>query len=241
MTTVVFVDTETTRLDDDGEVWEIGAIVREPDHPDVRHRYLIYPQRRHIAEPQALAIGRFHERTDHITTHLRGIVANLAEPGVAEAWSDPSALAVLLEEMFDGAVLVGSNAQFDHRKLAFLLTRFGRELRRPLPTGRQRRRLLGLPPRPRCCRPRHPAAARRPGPRAALELHRRRHGARRPPAEPSRGPARRRVRPRRSRPGHRLGAQRMTAGALLALTGQPIAGLFDEEGKFRIGSQGGEP
>src|SRR6185369_7111075 len=86
MTTVVFVDTETTRLDDDGEVWEIGAIVREPDHPDVRHRYLVRPQRMHRADPEALAIGRFHERTDHITEVLRGAVANLAEPGVPEAW-----------------------------------------------------------------------------------------------------------------------------------------------------------
>jgi DNA polymerase III epsilon subunit-like protein len=138
MTTVVFVDTETTRLDDDGEVWEIGAIVREPDHPDVRHRYLVRPQRMHLADPEALAIGRFHERTDHITEVLRGAVANLAEPGVPEAWSCPATLAALLEGMFDGAVLTASNAPFDHRKLALFLARFECELNahyRPVDSG----------------------------------------------------------------------------------------------------------
>ena len=126
---IAIVDTETTRLDDDGEVWEIGVIVREPGQPDVRHRYLIYPQRMHIADPKSLAIGRFHERTDHITTHLRDAVANLADPGVTEAWSDPAVLATLLEEMFDGAVLTASNAPFDRRKLELFLVRFGCELR----------------------------------------------------------------------------------------------------------------
>ena len=62
MTTLAFLDTETTGLDPDRhEVWEIGLILRRPDRTDQEYVWQL-PVDLGQADPIALNIGRFHDR-----------------------------------------------------------------------------------------------------------------------------------------------------------------------------------
>lgn len=110
--TIVFVDLETTGLEDDyHETWEIALIIRDPDAlDDTEHRWFVEPDLT-TADPEALRIGRFYERT------------------VGVEWDDPGEAARTIATATTGAVLVGCNSQFDMRFLAAWLRAHGQ---RPL-------------------------------------------------------------------------------------------------------------
>lgn len=106
-TILAFVDVETTGLDPFlHDAWEIAVILRV-DGQDEEHVYRIEPDLTN-ADPQALEINRYHERT--------------SAPGWT--WDDRETAARRLHALLDGAVMVGSNVSFDAEMLTHLLGRY---------------------------------------------------------------------------------------------------------------------
>ncbi|WP_030682122.1 3'-5' exonuclease [Streptomyces cellulosae] len=106
-TLLAFVDTETTGLDPLlHDAWEIAVILRA-DGEDEEHIFRIKPDLA-TADPQALEINRYHERTSHPDW----------------TWDDPHLAATRLQSVLDGAVMVGSNVAFDAEMLSNLLGRY---------------------------------------------------------------------------------------------------------------------
>ncbi len=122
---LAFADLETSGLADHHEPWEIAFILRIPLVEPIRARFLVYPERMDLADGKALEIGRFHERTEGVQLGLAGHVYNLENPHEKPTWSDAPALAKWVANALDGAVLIGSNAQFDSRMLRLFLARHG--------------------------------------------------------------------------------------------------------------------
>jgi DNA polymerase III epsilon subunit-like protein len=105
---VAFVDVESTGRDPDvHEIWEIGLIARDHTAGTAEFRWLIEPSRLRSAEPDALRIGRYYQRTADVQ------------------WSDPARVAYELARLIDGAVVVGSNPGFDKDFLRPFLADFG--------------------------------------------------------------------------------------------------------------------
>jgi DNA polymerase III epsilon subunit-like protein len=124
VTSICFVDTETTGLDPARHhVWEIAVIRRRADGVDCEYLWQIRPDLT-TAEPEALKIGRYEER--------------FAVPDGCEAIemfeSGPPLKSTLPEVLFDlqdalkDAVIVGSNPGFDVAFLTALLRAHGRKL-----------------------------------------------------------------------------------------------------------------
>lgn len=110
---LAFVDTETTGLDPFlHDAWEIAVILRVDGH-DEEHVYRVRPDVSN-ADPQALRINRYHERT--------------SDP--AWVWDDRETAAARLYQLLEGAVIVGSNPAFDAEMLTHL---FGRYFDQPRP------------------------------------------------------------------------------------------------------------
>jgi hypothetical protein len=121
MTAIAFVDTETTHLDAEiGEAWEVAVILREYDgteSTDTEYvwEFSIDPA---TADPEALRIGRFHERR-HLATgspQLAAFTGYIPNVVMSRAEAVEAILNVLR-----GAVLIGSNPAFDDRFLRKLL------------------------------------------------------------------------------------------------------------------------
>ncbi|WP_432041449.1 3'-5' exonuclease [Streptomyces cadmiisoli] len=117
---IAFVDTETTHLDAEiGEAWEVAVILREfednGEHTDTEYVWQFSVDLTR-ADPEALRIGRFHER--YIIDSGWEAVFTGYEPVVPL----PRAEAVDgIVSLLSGAVLVGSNPGFDDRHLRKLL------------------------------------------------------------------------------------------------------------------------
>lgn len=106
-TLLAFVDCETIGLDTFlHDAWEIAVILRV-DGRDEEHVFRIEPDLSH-ADPQALEINRYHERTSAPDWE----------------WDDPRGAAALLHSILDGAVLVGSNPAFDADMIRNLFARY---------------------------------------------------------------------------------------------------------------------
>lgn len=130
MSRLVFLDCETTSLDDlTGEVWEIAAIVRQPGHADVEHLWQVRPNLA-TADPKSLEISRYYERR-RLSIHEANEAITIASP---ELWEEYGADAVpeytgandvarTLAHVLAGAHVVGGNPGFDFR----FLRRFLRE------------------------------------------------------------------------------------------------------------------
>jgi DNA polymerase III epsilon subunit-like protein len=123
MTRIVFLDTETTSLDDTrGEVWEIGAIERRADG-DHEWLWQIAPTSMETADPNSLRIARFYERFDR-DTRIHGAYTVQAPSGHTAGESTPHSAARHLALMLDGAHVVGAVPDFDYRFLRRFLTRY---------------------------------------------------------------------------------------------------------------------
>ncbi|MEX5712282.1 exonuclease domain-containing protein, partial [Parafrankia sp. FMc6] len=120
--TLAFLDLETTGLSDQHEPWEIGLVLREPHVPtDLVLRFLLRPEQPEHADPEALRIGRYAERTAGIPD---APVAHMQALG-RDVWVKPIPLAAWLADLLHGAVIVGSNVQFDMRMLGRWMRRQG--------------------------------------------------------------------------------------------------------------------
>lgn len=130
MSSLIFIDTETTGLDVDiAEPWEIAIIVRDPQWApgDAEYLYRVRPDLRY-ADPASLRVGRYYQRAVGMLDAPR-TVANLADPDMVPDgpvyWSQPDALATRIAPMLDGATLIGSAPWYDASILARWLRRHG--------------------------------------------------------------------------------------------------------------------
>ncbi|MEU0808743.1 3'-5' exonuclease [Streptomyces sp. NPDC005970] len=109
MTILAFTDCETTGLDPFlHDPWEIAVILRKDGQPDEEHVYRIEPDLTN-AEPEALEINRYHERTG----------------APSWRWHNRPVVAGILYALLDGAVMIGSNPAFDAEMIAKPLARLG--------------------------------------------------------------------------------------------------------------------
>ncbi|MCW2900734.1 MAG: hypothetical protein JWO67_2999 [Streptosporangiaceae bacterium] len=129
MTTLAFVDTETTHLSPElGDAWEIAVIRRDHDGVETEGLWQVRVPLEH-AEEEALRISRYHERfgvpdgCDAISITSYGRPARTARMRL----SLPEML-FDFQEMVQDAVLVGSNPGFDDRFLRKLLHAHGRKV-----------------------------------------------------------------------------------------------------------------
>lgn len=101
---IIFLDTETTSLEPDRQVWEVGLIFRRhrqvgtPEFEDAEYQYIIEDVKLDNANVRSLEIGGFFERHARVG-HARGYNAYTA----AEEFF----------RMFHGAHVVGNVPSFD--------------------------------------------------------------------------------------------------------------------------------
>jgi DNA polymerase III epsilon subunit-like protein len=122
MSCLVFIDTETTSLDDTrGEVWEIAAIVRDDDG-DAEYLWQVRPNLA-TADPNSLRISRYYERnklrrpSPHSWNAVLLASPVLSEDGQHLEWCAASVAAATLASLLDGAHVIGANPDFDYRFL----------------------------------------------------------------------------------------------------------------------------
>lgn len=116
MTKLCFIDTETTGLDPDRhDIWEVGAIIREPNGDESAHHWFLNVDLG-TADPFALKVGGYHDR----------------HPGAGPEWraspkliSGPYQFAAEFAWLTRGAHLVGNVVSFDEERLRRLLQRSG--------------------------------------------------------------------------------------------------------------------
>lgn len=129
MSTLTFLDLETTGLDSDRhEIWEIGLIHRDhTGHPDAEYRWEIHPSLT-TADPMALKISRYYQRAE-LAHYPVGTVACLQAPHLNDddpiKGIPPEELASVLASLLDGTHMVGSVPDFDARFLRRFLARYG--------------------------------------------------------------------------------------------------------------------
>lgn len=124
MTRLVFLDTETTSLDDErGAVWEIAAIVRQPGSADAEYLWEIRPDLS-TADPMSLKVGRYYERR-RLSIHSKNEAVTKVSPDLLEEYGpDPrpeytgaNDVARRLTALLDSAHVVGAVPDFDFRFL----------------------------------------------------------------------------------------------------------------------------
>lgn len=117
--TLCFTDCETPHLEWRGRSpWEVGIVSRHPDGVRAEHVWQIRPDMT-TADPESLHFGRYEERFvvpegyDAAYIDSRGIPYPRLRSEAAAA----------IAHALDGAVIIGSNAQFDANWIAELLHR----------------------------------------------------------------------------------------------------------------------
>lgn len=127
---VVIVDTETTSLTPDyesgsGVIWELAVIFRGATES---HLWRVKPDLAK-ADPSALAVGRYYQRTAKMCPTCRPDRArDLTEPllrGCDPEWSEPEALAAEVARLLADVTLVAANPAFDAGFLAAFLRHYG--------------------------------------------------------------------------------------------------------------------
>jgi hypothetical protein len=107
-----FLDTETTGVHPDRQVWEFAAIRREPNGNTDTWTFMISDVDLSNADPFGLKVGRFYERhPDYADQHAP--LKTMAEA------------ARIVEEVTRGAHLVGAVPNFDAEVLDRLLRSYG--------------------------------------------------------------------------------------------------------------------
>lgn len=125
MTILAFPDTETPHLNPRGRVpWEIAIIRRRPDGTETEHVWQIRPDLT-TANPESLRIGRYDERF----IVPAGAEASGAHPDHPIIPMTQQQVATTIANLLDGAVIAGSNAQFDANWMGELLHLHGIEPR----------------------------------------------------------------------------------------------------------------
>lgn len=120
MTKLVFLDTETTGLNPEiHDVWEIAVITATGDE----HTWTVTPDLSG-ADPQALAINRYYQRTAHLS-HPGETVLHPTTGDRLPTFHRPARAALQLACLLDGATVIGSNPAFDQAFLTRWLRRNG--------------------------------------------------------------------------------------------------------------------
>lgn len=103
---LVFLDTETTNLTLDGEIWDLAF-----DLDGQEYQFFFKPENWAGANAMSLKIGRYYERTSDLTE----------EPALfgedAKSWSDPRFVAPKIAAMLEGRHIVGAVPNFDENFL----------------------------------------------------------------------------------------------------------------------------
>lgn len=120
---IVFVDVESTGLDFvTHEVWEVALIERRPledgTYADHETHLYVKPKRLDLADPNALIMNRFYERT-------HGFNGSPGDKPGPSGWMGTATAAARIARVTAGAVLVGSNPAFDATMLTKLLRGHG--------------------------------------------------------------------------------------------------------------------
>ncbi|MFE7954429.1 hypothetical protein [Streptomyces sp. NPDC057413] len=121
MTPIAFVDTETTHLDAEiGQAWEVAVILREEDGGQTTDTEYVwqFAVDLAVADPEALRIGRYHER--NIIGQTCDCEAAFTEPNAITCMTRSDAVKAVIN-VLSGTVMVGSNPGFDDRFLRKLL------------------------------------------------------------------------------------------------------------------------
>jgi hypothetical protein len=116
--TLVFLDTETTGLADDCDVWEIGLIYRTIEGTDLEHSWLLRPNLSN-AEPTRLRIGRYYQRIGPLAGWDHGH-GKQTSPGVSQDdafITESRHIAKDVALLLDGTTIVGAVPDFDDRHL----------------------------------------------------------------------------------------------------------------------------
>ncbi len=110
MTRLVFADLETTGTDPTRHhLWEVALIVRQPDG-DVEYCWQVRPDLT-TADPMALKIGRYYERTDWGGVPTEAICTE--HPARSKDDRSAAQVATELAQLLNGAVLAAANVAFD--------------------------------------------------------------------------------------------------------------------------------
>jgi hypothetical protein len=148
----LIIDTETTSLVPDyetgaGVIWELAVI----DRTDGKRRLWRTEPDLAKADPGALQVGRFYERTTKMSWHSADRSGERREAhydleGANWAyWSQPGALAAVIAPLLNGSTLIAANPTFDAGFLAAFLRRYGQA-----PTWHYRLRDIGSMAYGRC-------------------------------------------------------------------------------------------
>ena len=113
---LVFLDTETTGVHPEREVWEVGMIRREPDGTE-RETHLFVAVDLSRADPFGLSVGRFYERHPAGRALAKGPLGTLTS-GFAYA---PAEAAQKVASWTHGAHIVGAVPSFDTISLDAML------------------------------------------------------------------------------------------------------------------------
>lgn len=110
MTTIVFLDCETTSLRPDRRAWEVGIILRRPGQEDDERSWFVDVDDLDLgnADPFSLRIGHFYERHPQV---------NFTEDGEFQVVDEEEMLAEI-EAVTRDAHLVGAVPSFDAEVLA---------------------------------------------------------------------------------------------------------------------------
>jgi hypothetical protein len=117
---LVFTDVETTGLNPAHHVaWEIAVIRRDPDGTRTEHLWQIRLDADDLtaADPKALQINRYFERSKPFPAPYTAASLSLGGPP-GTRWLPDGGLEDELDAVLGGAVIVGSNPDFDVRFLA---------------------------------------------------------------------------------------------------------------------------
>lgn len=133
---IVFIDTEFTTLDRDcREVWEIGAVVRDPGQPDREVEWQIRPSLTG-ASPDSLRIAGYYRRNRVAGQHV-GATYLVVHPEHGEDETQLDAkhrhgyveeVAFAVAEMLDGAFIVNAVPTADEIALHRFLAGYGQAL-----------------------------------------------------------------------------------------------------------------
>lgn len=121
---ILFLDTETTGLNlERHEVWEFAAVeVHNDDHldaPGKRHHLIWQPTWLENADPGAIKVNHYYERTHGLMTADMAGWDEILDP-TGEYLSDPFDAAKYIARLAEDAILVGNNPAFDE----MFLTKF---------------------------------------------------------------------------------------------------------------------
>lgn len=102
---IAFLDTETTGLAPDDDIWDFACILRTPGKPDVTHQFFVeHDEHRALRLPEPF-LSDYHNRFDPTAFKKRGELANWVTHHLA------------------GAVIVGAVPTFDTGHMEVLLRR----------------------------------------------------------------------------------------------------------------------